>query len=376
MVTSDVVVCGAGVIGCAIARDLAGSGLRVLVLDRGLPGEEASSAAAGLLTPQSGAEGPGPFADLERRSLALFPALAGELAEETGIPVEFRRCGTLRVARDAAEEKELSALGAWQRKEGWAADPVDAGGLAAIAGGTLSEALRAGVFFREEAIVDNAKLARALWFSAEKRGAKFWPGRPALAVRLAGGACAGVETEAERVESPLVIDAAGSWAGFDRGLPFAIPVRPARGQIVELAAAHPFLACTVRTRDFYATPRSDGRVLLGSTVEFAGYEKAVTAEAVRRLLAQGIDLLPGLAQARFSRAWAGLRPATPDALPILGETPVKGLLMATGHFRSGIVLSPITARILAALARREDPGVNLEPFRIERFASAPAPSAP
>lgn len=376
MASYDAVICGAGVIGCAIARDLAASGFRVLVLDRGLPGDEASSAAAGLLTPQSGAEAPGPFADLERMSLALYPALVAELMEETGIPIEFRRCGTLRVAGEGAEETELSSLCAWQKQAGWAVERVETVRLAAIAGAELSGGLRSGAFFPEEGIVDNPRLARALWLSAEKRGATFWPGRPAVAIRIDRGACVGVETEAGRLDAPVVINAAGSWAPFDRALPFPIPIRPARGQIVELSIPRPGLACTVRTKDFYATPRSDGRVLLGSTVEFVGFEKTVTAGAMRKLLARGLELLPALAEARFTRAWAGLRPAAPDALPILGGTPVRGLWVATGHFRSGILLAPVTAQILSALIRGEDAGVDLGPFRIERFASAAAPSAP
>lgn len=376
MITSDVVVCGAGVIGCAVARELAGAGLRVVVLERGRPGEEASSAAAGLLTAQSGAPSPGPFVDLERRALALFRPLSEELAEETGINIEYRPCGTLLVAAGEGDENELSSTYFWQKKAGWPVEPANAERLAQITSGLISRSYRNGVFFREEATVDNERLVRALWFSAEKRGARFLLGSPALSVRVSGGACAGIDTERERIDCPIVIDAAGSWAAFDRGLPFPIPVRPARGQIVELIVSGPVVGCTVRTKDFYVAPRSDGRVLLGSTVEFVGFEKKVTADAMRKLLSNGLDLLPSLAEARFSRAWAGLRPATPDSLPLLGETPMKGLLMATGHFRSGILLAPITARIIASLVMGREVNVDLSPYRLERFASAFDPDAP
>jgi glycine oxidase len=370
VITSDVVVCGAGVIGCAVARELAGAGLRVLVLEKGRPGEEASSAAAGLLTAQSDAHSPGPFVELGRKSLALFRPLSEELAEETGINIEFRQCGSLRVAGGEGDEQEVSAAYFWQKKAGWAVEPADAARMAEITGGLISRSFRSGVFFREEGIVDNERLVRALWFSAEKRGVVFLLGSPAVSVRLAGGVCAGVETERERIDAPIVINAAGSWAAFDRGLPFPIPVRPARGQIVELAAAGPIPPCTLRMKEFYIAPRSDGRLLLGSTVEFVGFEKKVTAEAMRRLLSNGLELVPGFSDARFSRAWAGLRPATPDSLPILGETPIKGLLMAAGHFRSGILLAPLTARILAAVVQGRDAGVDLAPYRLERFAAA------
>ena len=292
MIVTDVVVCGAGVIGCAVARALAMAGLKVLVLERSRPGDEASGAAAGMLTAQAFADSNSALVQLGRRSLGMYEDLARDLAEETGIEIEFRRTGSLRLPAGGPDELELSSLFFFQKKSGWPVELASNERLAELTQGKLSKTFRNGVFFREEGIVDNERLVRALWFSAERHGAKFSLGSPALAIRVEGDVCAGVYTEQEKIESKFVVNAAGAWADFDRSLAFPVPVRPARGQIVELLSEGATAPCVVHRQEFYIVPRSDGRTIVGSTVEFVGFEKKVTAEAVERLLARASRCSP------------------------------------------------------------------------------------
>ncbi len=363
---ADVVIVGAGVIGCAIAREVAASGASVVVVERGRPGAEASGAAAGLLTPQSHASAPGPFVELARSSLALYPDLARELAEETSIDVGLRLGGAIRVAAGEIEEKEISDLYAWQNAEGWRVQKLDTAQLSKMTNGSLGPAFRAGVEFPDEGSVDCRLLVRALYKSAQLRGARFRLGESVVSAAISGNRCTGVVTAAGTIGAPAVINAAGSWAALVPGLAGPAPVRPVRGQIVELVPPDPAFPFPVSWNDFYAVPRAGG-LLLGSTQEEAGFEKRVTARGVALLLDRGLRLLPGLSSAEISGVWAGLRPATPDGLPVLGRTSVGGLFVAEGHFRNGILLAPVTARILSALVRGRESPVSIEPFRPGRF---------
>ena len=360
----DVLIVGGGLIGCAIAREAAGRGLTVGIVERAQPGAEASSAAAGMLSPQVETEEPGPFFDLALESRGLHARWAQELAAETGLDVGYRRCGILRCS--FAEGTSLAGFRRWQAQAGLAVERVDAEGIASRTGGRASRNLSEAVFFPDEAIVNSALLTQAVAQSAEQRGARIFAETAARRFLLRGDACVGVETDSGVLESTRVVNAAGAWASFDSGLPFAIPVEPVRGQMLELSSNRE-LPTVVQDDDVYLVPRRGGRILVGATVERADFRKEVTAQGLAGLLAAAIRLLPDLAHAQFVRAWAGLRPGTPDGLPILGASPVSGLFLATGHFRNGILLAPITARRMADLLT----GVEvhgLGPFSIDRFA--------
>jgi glycine oxidase len=363
---ADVVVVGGGLIGCALAAELATRGRRVTVIERAEPGAEASGAAAGMLTPQSEARARGAFFDLALESRDLHPAWARRLAEETGVDVGYRRTGLLHCRFEAGQAGPADAF-AWQRAAGLAVVERPREDLAAEAGGRLSAEVRDAVFFPDEAVVDPRRLTRAAWLCAVKRGAVVRTGTSVLGFRIERGACKGVETDAGPIEAEAVVDAAGAWAAFEGRLPLSLPVQPVRGQIVELSLAGRPLETIVSSDDVYIVPRPDGTVLLGSTVELVGFHKAVTAGAVGRLIAAAARLVPAVGSARFVTAWSGLRPGTPDGLPVLGASPVPGLFFAAGHFRNGILLAPATARILADLLTG-GPARDLSPFSVERFA--------
>jgi len=361
--SADVAVVGGGVIGLALARELSSRGADVVVVERGRTGEEASSAAAGLLSAQSDAESPSPFFELARRSRDLYPDWSSALREETGIDVGWRRTGVLRCGTLESLERF-----AWQLDAGLPLERLQPPEIARRSAGRAARELSHGLFFPEDAAVDNRQLVRALRSSLDRRGVAVLEGVPVTRFLLEAGGCRGVKTPAGPIRADRVVDSAGAWANFDAMLPFGIPVEPVRGQIVELTDEQPF-PTVLASDDVYLVPRSNGRILVGATVERVGFRKEVTAAGVARLLAAALALAPTLERARMSDAWSGLRPGTPDGLPLLGESPVSGLFLAAGHFRNGVQLAPLTALLIAdALAgvASED----LSPFSPERFIEA------
>jgi glycine oxidase len=364
---TDVVVVGGGVIGCALATELAARGRAVTVLERAEPGAEASGAAAGMLAPQAEARARDAFFDLALESRGLYPAWVRSLQEETGVEVGYRRTGLLHCDFAGAPAGSLAAQIAWQRAAGLDVVELRVDELPDELGGRLCPEVAAAAYFPEEGVVDPRRLTRAAWLLADRRGVRVRTGVAVLGFRIEGGVCRGVETDAGTLLADAVVDAAGAWAAFDSSLPLSVPVEPVRGQIVELHLRERPLSTILSCDDVYIVPRADGTVLLGSTVEHVGFRKEVTAEAVERLIAGAVRFVPELARARFVTAWSGLRPGTPDGLPILGPCRVPGLFFAAGHFRNGILLAPVTALAVAdavAGAGRRD----LSPFSIERFS--------
>ena len=364
---NDTVIVGGGVIGCSLAAELAARGQRVTLIERGEPGGEASGAAAGMLSPQAEAHEPNPLFDFALKSRDLYPGWVESLRQETGMDVGYRRTGLLRCVFDEPEEATLFASYRWQAELGLAVEDRPRATLSAELDGRLSPDVRRAVYFPEEAVVDPPALARAAWLSAQRRGVRVSSGTCVQRFVIENGVCRGVETDAGSVGGESVVDAAGAWAAFDPSVAFPIPVHPVRGQIVELQIEGKPLETPVRSDAVYLVPRPNGTVLLGSTIELVGFRKAVTAEAVERLIGAAVRLVPALRSARFVSAWSGLRPGTPDGLPVLGESPVPGLFFATGHFRSGILLAPVTAKIVADVLTGSNTR-DLSAFSIERFS--------
>jgi glycine oxidase len=369
---ADAVIVGGGLIGCALAAELAARGKRVLVVERAEPGSEASGAAAGMLAPQVEAPEPSPFFELALESRELYPAWARQLHDETGIDVGFRRTGLLRCLSGGEEAAAARASSAWQRTRGLRAEERAREAFDPEIAGRLSREVGAAVFYPDEAVVDPRRATRAAWLLAQRRGARVLVGTAVRRFRIESGVCRGVETDAGGIESGTVIDAAGAWAAFDAGLGIPVPVAPVRGQIVEVRLPGRPLETVLSSPEVYIVPRPDGTALLGSTMEHVGFRKEVTAGAVAGLLAAGERLWPEIASARFLTAWAGLRPGTPDGWPILGGSPIPGLFFAAGHFRNGILLAPATAQRMADLLVTGRGAPALAPFSLERFTAAPS----
>jgi glycine oxidase len=351
-----------------VAWRLAQAGRSVLVLERAIPGAEASSAAGGILSPGVEALEPGPFYDLGRASLARFPALVAELEAATGLGLGYRTLGTLEVALDDQHAQLLAGRAAKIQAAGLPVTVLDDAEVRALEPGLSPEA-RGALWFEDEGSLDPRQLGRALATAAQAAGARYLSGQ-VRAIRHEGGRVAGVDHEAGRIDAPAVVLAAGAWTMQveGHGLPPGA-VRPVRGQIAALDTRPPLLSRVVFSGHGYVVPRPDGRVLCGSTMEEAGFEKAVTAGGLRHVLDVGMGIAPALARAPVIETWSNFRPASPDGEPILGAGAVPGLLYATGHTRNGILLCPITADIIAALLLDRPPPVALAPFSPARLGA-------
>jgi glycine oxidase len=362
---SDVVVVGGGLIGCMIARALAGEGLGVTLVERAKVGREASHDAAGMLAPVAEAEEAGPFLDLCLESRALYPALADELFDEVGGNISYRDEGTFAVAFDEAEEARLYAAAARHAALGLKSEVLSPGEARHVEPG-LSPRVRRVLVVADDHQVDNRRLVEAVALSCFKRGVEILEHTPVRAlVRDAAGTVCGVETTTGRIDAGLVVVAAGSWSNFVAG--FTVPVAPVKGQMLMLDLASPAFRHVLRSERCYLVPRTDGRVLVGATMERVGYDKTVGAGAVGTLLESGREIVPSLAVALGGEAWAGLRPATPDGIPAVGFVEER-VIAATGHFRNGILLAPVTAEIVRGLATGKPGHAALELLDPLRFA--------
>jgi glycine oxidase len=371
--SADVLVAGGGLIGCGIAAELAARGRSVVVLERGEPGTEASAAAAGMVSHQVEAREPGPFFDLQCESRALYAGWIDQIVAETGIDVGYRETGRLVCDPEGDATGDMLGPYQWQRAAGRRVQCLPREEFPSELDRRLAAGIRNALFFPDEAVLEPRSLARAVERLAERRGARILRGTPARRFLVERGRCVGVETSSGRIPAEAVVDAAGAWAAFDAGLAIPLPVRPIRGQILALRLPGEPLPTVVSSHRVYAVPRANGVVLLGSTMEDVGFHKAVTAEALARLVTAAIRIIPSLETAEFVTAWSGLRPATPDGLPVLGESSLPGLFFATGHFRSGILLAPVTAKILAdRLTGRT--ARDLSPFSVDRFAGWALPA--
>src|SRR5229473_2462332 len=362
----DVAIAGGGVIGGAIALELARAGLRVAVFDRQQPGQEASWASAGILSPAP--ENPGMVAmvPLGKASLALYPEFVAQVEEISGKSAGFRPKGTLEALFSRDTKAELSTIIALHHGLGLKAEPLRADDARELEP-ALSEEVEAAVLRPEEASVDNRALTAAILEAAQRSGAEIFPGNGAKAIWREGNRCAGLALQNEKVEAKWTIIAAGCFSATIEGIAPYAPVRPAKGQMAALRADDLKMERVLWSEKIYLVPRNDGRILAGATIEYAGFDKRTTAGGITKILSAAIDLAPGLANARIEETWAGLRPDSPDHLPILGPTDVDGLLIATGHFRSGILLAPITARLIRERVMEERVTVDWERFSPMRF---------
>ncbi|GMV41386.1 MAG: glycine oxidase ThiO [Myxococcales bacterium] len=367
MGSPDVVIIGGGSVGCAVARALARGGARVEVLERAIPGAEASSAAAGIIGAQGEADSPGPFLDLCLRSRSLYADWTAALEDETGVSVGWRRSGLLHLAHDEVEGRLLTRRVEQQAALGLHAEVLDRAQVLALEPAVDPSVLGA-VWFPEDGQVDPRRLVKALAIGAERAGAHFRTGAVARRVVHEGGRVLGVDVDGVLLPAGTVVLAAGAWSSLvpGAGLPERV-VRPARGQLLKLETRSPVLSAVVYSAAGYVVPRADGTVLVGSTLEMVGFHKAVTVSGLAALAAIATGIAPSLGAASVVDSWAGFRPHTGDLLPLLGPTPLHGLLLATGHYRNGILLTPVTAEIIAALVLRGESPVDLGPFSMQRL---------
>jgi glycine oxidase len=365
----DAIIAGGGLIGGAIALELALTGQRVAVFDRGEPGREASWAGAGILSPAPENPATIPLVPLGKASMALYPEFVARVEEISGQSVGFRPKGTLEAlfSRDAA--RELSTHVALHHGWGLRAEAISADDARELEP-ALSTELEAAILRPDEASVDNRGLTQAVLDAARKSGAQIFAQQEVRGVWREHERCLGLLLDAGRISAKWTIIAAGSFSASIAGAKAYAPVRPAKGQMLSLRAEQLKIDRVLWSNKIYLVPRNDGRVLAGATVEYVGFDKNVTAGALEKLLRGAIELAPQLSHARVEETWAGLRPDSPDHLPILGPADIDGLLIATGHFRSGILLTPITARLVREWVTEQCAFVDCERFSPLRFVEA------
>ena len=358
----SVVVIGSGIVGCAIARELAVRGMTCGVYDDRPVAGGATQASAGMLAPHVEAHERTAMHDLCVRSLDLYDQWIDAVRAESGIDVEYRRVGTLEVALDSTAAGRLRAAAGRRADVSrmWLDSKAVRREHPAI--GDVAGAL----FTAVHGYVAAAQLAAALAVSAQRHGAEL---RRAPVLRIdRDGSSLRVTTAAGQIHADTVVLAAGAWTNAIAGVRTP-PVRPIRGQLLHLGPYGPPLATIVWGPECYLVPRTDGTLLVGATVEDVGFDEHTTAAGVRDLLDAACDLLPGAWGASFLDARVGMRPATPDELPVIGPDPlVDGVVHASGHYRNGVLLAPITARLVAdwVVDGRRDP--TFETFRSDRFA--------
>jgi glycine oxidase len=351
--TWDVIVIGGGIIGLSLSIALQKRGAKVLVVERGARGHEASSAAGGMLV-DCPIETPTALQPLAAASARMYPEFVHEMEIESRLNADLRAQGAIIFPPQHIHgQLEFTST-----------HPLPAP-LA-----ELEPALAAPTrpaFLLKERSVDPRGITAAALQAARHRGIDFSSGDPVTAVNLSDGQVTGVTATKTTFHAPKVVNCAGAWSG--QIAPHAFPTRPVKGQMLCLVApSRTLLTHVIRAPEVYLIPRTDGRIVVGTTVEEAGFDKRTEPATIQRLHRAAVALVPELQNAKILEDWAGLRPGTPDALPILGATSTPGYYVATGHFRDGILLAPITARVMADIITGVQPAADLTPFSPQRFS--------
>jgi len=348
MKTYDAVIAGGGLIGASIALELAEAGLKVALYDAREPGKEASWASAGMISPAPENPGMIPFMPMSLASAALYPEFIRKVEELTGKESGYQKSGALDVILDEDVEKaqeELSTIIALQRGVGLHAEAISAGRAREMEP-ALNEDTQAAIFRADEGSLDARAFTQVVLQAARQRGVEIFARNGAEALKRDGNCCCGLLLEDGEIEAKWTIVAAGCFSARIAGAEPYAPVAPAKGQMAALRCEAVEIKHILWLGHKYLVPRKDGRIIAGSTIEQAGFDRHVTAGGIQAILSEVIKIVPALENAQIDETWAGLRPDSPDHLPIIGPTDVKGLLIATGHFRSGILLAPITARLI------------------------------
>lgn len=361
----DAIIVGGGVIGCAIAYFMTQEGAKVLLLEQERIAAGASSAAAGMLGAQAELIESRPLLELALHSRSLFPSVAEQLKEWSGIDICLQRKGLLHVARSAQQAAVLKAAAADQQQLGEQADwltPAEVRHLEPH----LSLDMQGALHIEEDGQVSAPDLTRAYAASAVALGADIEEYAEVQQLLTESGRVQGVRLRDRTITShKLVLASSLGAVKLLRSIGFELPMFPVKGECVLVQTTRPLLAKTIYTPGCYLVPKKGGELLIGATVEPHTYDCKVTASGVLHLIKQASELVPAVQTAEWKRAWAGLRPQTPHGLPYIGEHPhMKGLLIATGHYRNGILLSPITGMIITELAAGKRAKVDLSAFSV------------
>jgi len=363
---TNVIVVGAGIIGCAIAHELSRRRARVRVIEARAVGAGATRASAGVLAPYIEAPDRGALLDLTVHSLTLYDRFAADVRQDSGLDVEFRRCGTLETASDAATSAKLQEAGRQHARTGLDVEWLTPEALRAVEP-AMPHSLAGALLVRCHGYVRAGQLTEALSWAAMRHGADIESSRRVAEIRPRTGGLTVVSDDGTSWDAEHVVVAAGAWSGASGMHGGATDVRPVRGQLLRLAWRSTPLSHVIWGSDCYVVPWLDGTVLVGATSEEVGFDERTTAAGVRALLDAACELIPEAWSATFVEARAGLRPATSDGLPIIGPSAsVPGLWYATGHYRNGILLAPLTAVAVGNLILDDESDPLLDHVRPDR----------
>jgi glycine oxidase len=373
--TADVVVIGGGVIGLTIARALGMRGVGdVLLVERARLGAEASSAAAGMLAPQAEADDADDFFNLCCQSRDMYPTFAAALREETGIDCELDRTGTLYLAFTEHDQREIEHRYDWQVRAGLTVQKLNSNEARSLEP-SISKSARGALKFPNDIQVENRRLLSAIIAANGKLGVRLMTGTTVESIRIDRGRIEGAETSRGFVSTGRVVVSGGAWSSFIKVPAARSPnprIEPVRGQMVCLdsTGSSPSIARhVIYSPRGYLVPRRDGRLLAGSTTEQSGFDKKVTASGVHSILSNALEISPPISDLPLIGVWAGLRPRSQDSLPVLGPcAEIHGLVFATGHYRNGILLAPITAELIAGAIVDNVVSPDLNAFGPDRFA--------
>jgi glycine oxidase len=365
----DAVVAGGGLIGASIALELAEAGLKVGLYDAREPGREASWASGGMISPAPESPGMIPSMPMSLASVALYPDFIKKVEDLSGKNVGYQQNGALDVLLEGDVQEEMSTVIALQHGVGLRTEALNAE-LARQMEPSLTEEVQAAIFRPDEASLDTRAFTDAVLEAARRKGVQIFGGNGAKALWKDGKRCKGLILEKGQAEAKWTIVAAGCFSTRIKGAGPYAPVSPAKGQMIALRCESVEIKRILWLEHKYLVPRSDGRIIAGSTIERTGFDHDVTAGGVQLILREVMKMVPGLAQARIEETWAGLRPDSPDHLPIIGSTDIEGLLIATGHFRSGVLLAPVTARLIRDWVTTQRVSLDWERVSPMRFLEA------
>jgi glycine oxidase len=365
--TTDTVILGGGIIGCALAYYLSKAGVDVIAVERNGIGSQATSAAAGLLAPLGPLSGPGPYADLLLASFAMFPTLVPELEDASNVHLQYEQTGALRTVRNPKRIPHLQ-----KRLESWKPLGLEMhwlnGDEVRRKEPTLSPEISAAIYIPEESQIQASQLVKAYASAAENLGAEIYSYTEVTGILGHLDKITGVTTKAGQINCNRLIVAAGAWTGcYNEWLDITIPISPLRGQILAYQQSATPVRHIIFGEAAYLTPKGNS-LYVGATKEDVGFDTGVTDEGIAWLRDTAERLVPTLKQSNIEAIWAGLRPKTPDTKPILGPAPHwKNVILATGHNSVGIILSAITGQTITEYVTTGHIPEIIRPFSIERF---------
>ncbi|MEI5909547.1 glycine oxidase ThiO [Bacillus spongiae] len=363
----EVLIVGGGIIGHSIAYSLSKRGISVLVLEKGQINEKSSSAAAGMLAVQAEMKKGGPLFELGRKSRNMFPALQAELKERTNIDIQLIQHGMLTVARTKEEKETIQGMIPFQKAAGEEVSWLSPDEVVEVEP-SITRNTFGGMYAAKDGQVEAPKLSKAFAKAAYSLGTHVKEYTEVINLITDKGKCVGVETESERIYSDKVILTTGAWTKrLLQTTDFPLHVYPVKGECLSVTTKEPLLEKTVFTDGCYIVPKSSGRYIIGATMIPNTFDERVSVSGVSSLLDQAIALIPKLKNAHWEKVWSGIRPQTTDGKPYIGNHPsLKGLFVASGHYRNGILLSPITGEIMADIIEGKNIDQNVEALSLQR----------